>query len=251
MLRVGRINSRSLDGPIRLPDKYREQVQAVEQTYDTWFKVWKESYLPKLLFRPKWFRTDQHLKEGDLVYFIKSESKLSNQYTMGKVDQVIVGKDGIIRIAIIKYYNGTNPEPKFSDRAVRSVAKIFSIDDFCLTEDLAILQRRLNKRFGAQENDDQDQANDDQDGFIASVCSSDDHSSKDLLANLNILLKQAPRADEILVYFPTACNLTAGALQPELVSEDTVAEQCTSVMEELDNMDKLSQLIMSVNLKLD
>ena len=30
MLRVGRINSRSLDGPVRLPNKFKEQLKAVE-----------------------------------------------------------------------------------------------------------------------------------------------------------------------------------------------------------------------------
>ena len=82
MLRVGRINSRSLDGLVRLPDKYREQVEAVENIYDAWFRIWHESYLPKLIYKPKWFKTDEDLQEGDLVYFMKSEHKLSNEYTM-------------------------------------------------------------------------------------------------------------------------------------------------------------------------
>ena len=61
MLRVGRINSRSLDGPVQLPNKFKEQLKAVENAYDAWFKVSKESYLPKLIFQPKWFKTDQDL----------------------------------------------------------------------------------------------------------------------------------------------------------------------------------------------
>ena len=96
MLRVGRINSRSLDGPVRLPDKYREQVEAVENIYDAWFRIWHESYLPKLICKPKWFKTDEDLQECDLVYFMKSESKLSNEYTMGRVDHVIAGKDVLL-----------------------------------------------------------------------------------------------------------------------------------------------------------
>ena len=149
MLRVGRINSRSLDGPVRLPDKYREQVEAVENIYDAWFRIWHESYLPKLIYKPKWFKTDEDLQECDLVYFMKSESKLSNEYTMGRVDHVIAGKDGIIRRVIIKYFNFGESTPRFSDRAVWSVAKIFSI-----AEDLAILQERLEKKFGQKESDD-------------------------------------------------------------------------------------------------
>ena len=108
---------------------------------------------------------------------------------MGNVDQVM-------------YYNGTNLEPKFSDRAVRSVARLFSIDEFCLAEDLAILQRRLKERYGVQERIDQDRERNEQDGFVVSVCSSGDESYKDLLDNISLQLKPAPKINEILAYFP-------------------------------------------------
>ena len=292
MLRVGRINSRSLDGPVRLPDKYREQLEAVEQAYDSWFRIWHESYLPKLIYKPKWFKTDQDLQEGDLVYFMKSESKLSNEYTMGKVDQVIAGKDGIIRRVIIKYYNYKEKNPHLSDRAVRSVAKIFSIDEFCLAEDLAILQKRLDNKFGLKENNDkeenddqstEDDENDDEtnaavakvdEGFsvedlrATSVNSFEPFNctdyqvdscegappSKDLMAILCMQLQQNPKApmvDRILAKFTTACSLSTATLHPEVVSKDSMHdEQCTSAMVEQD-MDQLSQLIMSVNLQLE
>ena len=270
MLRVGRINSRSLDGPVRLPNKFKEQLKAVENAYDAWFKVWKESYLPKLIFQPKWFKTDQDLREGDLVYFMKSESKLSNEYTMGKVDQVIAGRDGIARRIIIKYFNPNESEPKFSDRAVRSVIKIFSIDEFCLAEDLAILQKRIDKKFGKQENDDQselDETKDLSEGTKDSIAEPPavetvvsavmDLSSTELWASLSIQMQNNPRSlileHMILSHFPSACSLKAEAmLFMSVMNTDTeVSQLYTNSEVEQGNMDKLTQLIMSVNMLLD
>ena len=39
-LRVGRINDRSLDGPIRLPNGPGEMMEKVEKAYVAFFKIW-------------------------------------------------------------------------------------------------------------------------------------------------------------------------------------------------------------------
>ena len=70
MLRLGRINTRALSGPLRLPHGASEMVERVTKAYEAWYKIWSDSYVPKLLFKPKWFRADRDLKIGDLVYFM-------------------------------------------------------------------------------------------------------------------------------------------------------------------------------------
>ena len=201
---------------------------------------------------------------------MKSESKLSNEYTMGKVDQVIAGRDGIARRIIIKYFNPNESEPKFSDRAVRSVIKIFSIDEFCLAEDLAILQKRIDKKFGKQENDDQselDETKDLSEGTKDSIAEPPavetvvsavmDLSSTELWASLSIQMQNNPRSlileHMILSHFPSACSLKAEAmLFMSVMNTDTeVSQLYTNSEAEQGNMDKLTQLIMSVNMLLD
>ena len=54
---------------------------------------------------------DKDLKEKDIVYFQKSDSALGSPWTIGEVDQVVVGRDGLIRRAIIKYYNSSENDP--------------------------------------------------------------------------------------------------------------------------------------------
>ena len=90
---------------------------------------------------------DRDLKEQDIVYFQKRESALGSPWTIGQVDQVIVGRDGLIRRAIIKYFNASenDPEngayhPQFTDRAVRKLIRLWSVDECSLFDDLAELQ---------------------------------------------------------------------------------------------------------------
>ena len=74
---MGRLNTRVLDGPMRLPKKREEHLKVVRETYDAWFNIWKDSYVPHLLHQPKWFKSDNDLLPGDLVYFMKKEGKLA------------------------------------------------------------------------------------------------------------------------------------------------------------------------------
>ena len=145
MLRVGRINSRALQGPIRLPVDKKEMLEIVETTYEGWFKIFKETVVPKLINQPKWFKVDRDLKEKDLVYFKKKDSPISSSWKIGQIDQVIASRDGLIRRVVIKYYNDKEDQPQFTDRAVRSVVKLWSIDEACIIDDLGELRRRLEK----------------------------------------------------------------------------------------------------------
>ena len=113
-LRVGRSNKRSLDGPIKLPANRMEILARVEETYECWFRIWRETYVPKLMFKQKWFNSDRELKEGDLVYFRKKESKLDGKWIIGIIDSVERGRDGLIRMVDVKYQNYGESHPQIT-----------------------------------------------------------------------------------------------------------------------------------------
>ena len=151
MLRVGKLNSRALQGPIRLPVSKKELLEHVEKLYSGWFRIFNDTVVPRLVQQPKWFKVEEHLQEKDIVYFQKSESALGSPWIIGEVDQVIVGRDGFIRRAIIKYFNASENDPEagryhhqLTDRAVRSLVKLWSIDEACLFDDLSELQHRID-----------------------------------------------------------------------------------------------------------
>ena len=145
MMRVGRNNERALEGNFRLPVGGSEMVDKVDKLYQSWFKLWKDAVVPKLIRQPKWFKSDKHLQPGDLVYFQKDTSKVSSEWIMGRIDQVIRGRDGLIREATVAYRNHKENFNRLTNRAVRSLVKLFSIDEDCIQDDLAELQRRIDK----------------------------------------------------------------------------------------------------------
>ena len=169
MLKMGHKNQRQLEGPIRLARGVRELLKKVEKLYEAWFLVWRDTVVPKIMFRPKWYNSDKDLEEGDLVYFQKSESKLDQAWTIGRVEQVVRSeRDDLIRKVVVRYQNSGEEHPQFTDRHVRKLIKLFNVDEHQVQEDLTELQKKidaLNQRYeeddGIVTNEEDNVANDD------------------------------------------------------------------------------------------
>ena len=157
MLKMGRTNQCTLDGPIRLAKGSRELIDRVESLYEAWFKVWQDTVVPKLLFQPKWYDSDKDLLEGDLVYFQKQDGKLEGKWVIGKVEQIIRSeRDMKIRRVIVGYRNEKESFGRVTDRSVRKLVKLFSVDDHVIQDDLAELQMRIDALRGESREDVQD-----------------------------------------------------------------------------------------------
>ena len=143
MLRHGRINSRSVEGPVRLPGCLTDMAQRVTDVYEAWFKIWSTVAVPKLAQRTKWFKPSRNLELGDLVYFQKDSSALDSHWTTGMVDEVVTGADGLVREVVIRYRNFSEDFDRFTDRAARSCVRLQNMDDNNLSDDLHELTDRL------------------------------------------------------------------------------------------------------------
>ena len=130
-----------MDGPIRMPKSRMEILARVIESYDSWFKIWSKVMVPKLMYQPKWFKSEKELKLGDLVYFPRKETALDSKWIMGVVERLERGRDGLIRMVDIRY--GTSTGHKVKNRTIRKVVKLWGIEDIHLDEDLA----KLTKRF--------------------------------------------------------------------------------------------------------
>ena len=75
-------------------------LEKVYEMYDAMFKLWANTYVPRLIYRPsKWNKGDD-----ELVYFQKSpDKKVSSKWIIGMVEQLPVGRDGKVRKVLIKY----------------------------------------------------------------------------------------------------------------------------------------------------
>ena len=144
MCRLGRINTRALSGPLRLPHGASDMVDRVRKTYEAWFKIWSDSYIPKLMFRPRWYKDDEDLHLGDMVYFQKSDSEHDDAWIVGVVAGIDRGRDGKIRKVKVSYRNAAEDFDRESVRSVRKLVKLWSEADWNLQDDLGELARRLN-----------------------------------------------------------------------------------------------------------
>ena len=158
--KMGRNNNRALDGPIRMPGNGGELLQQVNQLYDGIFKLWADSYVPKLIYQPtKWNKDDKELQVGDLVYFQKEpDKKLASKWIVGVVDQLDRSRDGKIRKVIIRYQNSGETQPRLTERAIRSLVKIYDIEEYVLQEDLAEVMKRLVRYEGLEDLGEPDHA---------------------------------------------------------------------------------------------
>ena len=137
------LNKRVLDGPMRLPKNREEQLDIIAKMYDARFRILQDTYVPKLMHQPILFKTDCNLVLGDLVYFVKRDSKVGDaKWTMGMVEEINRGRDGVIREAVIKYCNSAEQKislikgdrgtdttyPRYTESAVCRLIKIFIVE---------------------------------------------------------------------------------------------------------------------------
>ena len=132
-----------MDGPVRFPTGPKDLMVKVEQIYKAFFRVWNATMVPKLLPQPKWFKEGPELKPGDIIYFQKTENELSSDWTVGQVHYVTRSRDGVIRRVCVKYFNHKENKPRFTDRAVRSLVKLFSIEDSYFMHDMDKVEKLM------------------------------------------------------------------------------------------------------------
>ena len=138
-LRLGRISNRIPAGPFKLPDSPQDMITRVDELYWRWHQIFNDTMLPALLItdQPKWFNHDTDLKVDDVVYFNKTTGALRSPWALGLVHEVDIGRDGLIRMVTVRYFNSTEPsKPQYTDRAVRSLVRLFHIDELSWAKDM-------------------------------------------------------------------------------------------------------------------
>mgnify|MGYP001263241085 FL=1 len=155
LLKMGRLNSRSLAGPMRFPSGPKDYLKKVNECYEAWFQVWNTSVIPTLIPQPKWYKESGEIKVEDVVYFRKVANELSSTWTVGQIESVTRRKDNIVRRVEVRYHNAgdVSPQyavvkvsnPKYTDRAVRALVKLFSVEDSYFIEDMNEVERNIKE----------------------------------------------------------------------------------------------------------
>ena len=79
------------------------------------------------------------------MYFRKVESELSTKWTVGKITKVEKGRDEVVRRATVQYQNANENDLRETDRAARSLIKLFNIDDQSWQEDMDLVEKLIEE----------------------------------------------------------------------------------------------------------
>ncbi len=159
--RLGRSNNRTPGAPIQLPETRGIMLKSATTVAEALIKYLTIKAIPQLLIRPKWIKENfDQLRSGDLVLFKKREGAIDSGWKIGRVEGI--ESDHIVKL---RYNNASeillplnkddklipSNTPHFTRRGVRSLVKLYSVDDPSLNTDLAYLRNWHNERSIAHE----------------------------------------------------------------------------------------------------
>ena len=135
-LRLGRNNERSPVGELLVTNDPSKFFTEKSDIFNCWFECWLTTHVPKLMYHPKWFNSDYHLQEGDLVLFLKKEGLLNETYQYGIVKSVEYGRDQKVRTVVVRYRNHNEDFDRETRRAVRQLIVIHRMDELDIIHEL-------------------------------------------------------------------------------------------------------------------
>ena len=145
-LMLARNNNRCPVGPLKVSGDLVQIVEGNNQLMDAWFKAWLTSYVPSLVFQPKWFNSDTNPKIGDVVLFLKSEKEFDKHYQYGIISDVQKTRDGRIRKLEIEYMNHNEKTRRKTTRASRHVVVIHPLGELGIIRECNRISDNLNKK---------------------------------------------------------------------------------------------------------
>lgn len=81
--------------------------QLIRQAVQSFWRRWSNEYLHTLMPRSKWNIESRELKLGEVVFVQSTVNQMQPlSWPIGRVEQLIAGRDGIVRVATIRVANG-------------------------------------------------------------------------------------------------------------------------------------------------
>ena len=161
--RMGRSNNRTIGAPLQLPETRGIMLKSATSLAEALVKYITYNAIPQMLIRPKWLKGDRdQIAAGDLVLFQKRTGPINSNWKIGRVE----GKEAE-HIVELRYGNASEiilpltkkdkltptNSPHFTRRDVRTLVKLYNVDDPSMNSDLAYIrkwyeekQSELNKK---------------------------------------------------------------------------------------------------------
>ncbi|XP_065081034.1 uncharacterized protein LOC135703683 [Ochlerotatus camptorhynchus] len=97
------------DEPINSPAVLRSSWKLAQAITNEFWSRWVKEYLPVITRRGKWFEEVRDIAIGDLVLVVSGTVR--DQWTRGRVEEVIPGRDGRVRQALVRTASGVLRRP--------------------------------------------------------------------------------------------------------------------------------------------
>ena len=133
-LLLGRNNQRSPTSTLTLVDDYSKILETNNRIFTSWFKFWLISCVPELIRVTKWFKSDDQVKKGDVIMFLKSDKVFDTQYQYGLVVDTYPSRDGVVRNMDIEYQNYSENCKRVTTRGVRELVVIHHFEEVTIDE---------------------------------------------------------------------------------------------------------------------
>ena len=148
----GRANKRALSGCC-VYGTPSAMLAKMEDVFQAWWRAWYEEKIADFVAKPsKWLRSDQQVKQGDIVLFLKTgdEQILGEPiWRVGRVTEVeLSDRDLQARVVIIEYKNSRESVFRTTRRSVRKVAVLHREDEVELVQQINAAARAAEKIVG-------------------------------------------------------------------------------------------------------
>ena len=134
-----------------LPETGPDLISRLEKAYELFFRIWNEDYVPLIAKRQKWHQETEDIGPQDIVYFKLRDTMVSSRWLIGKVEEVIRSKDGIVRKLMIGYkYDTEQGERKFRlvERPIRECVRLLNLEDTTIFEDIEAVRNASREILG-------------------------------------------------------------------------------------------------------
>ena len=127
---LGRATSSVPQGPFdqagskNITKRFRFLQELVSQ----WWSSWYQSVFPKLVPSYKWLQRHRNVKIGD-VCLIRYRNEARCTYRLGRVQEVKLGHDKLVRTVVLKYKLPTENNYRTVDRPIHGVSVIVPVEE--------------------------------------------------------------------------------------------------------------------------
>ena len=127
---LGRATSSVPQGPFdqTASKSITKRFRFLQDLVSQWWSSWYQLAFPKLVPSYKWIQRHRNVRVGDIC-LIRYRNESRSTYRLGKVDEIKLGADGLVRTIVLKYKLPSEKTMRKVDRPIHGVSVIVPVEE--------------------------------------------------------------------------------------------------------------------------